>query len=200
MQGKVGDTQMMKGLVRNNTLTGPKIIREITKKIVQIREPLKASKDRQKSYVDKRRKPIHVGDRLLQKISPWKGMIPFGKHGKLNPIYIRPFEILARIGLVAYKFQLPPEINNVHPVFHVSNLKKYLSDETLVISLDEIEVNENLHFVEEPVEITDREVKRTKQSSIPIVKVQWSAKRGPEFTWEREDQMKLKYPHVFPSS
>ena len=82
-------------------------------------------------------------------------------------------------------------------MFHVSNLKKCLSDETLVIPLDEIEINENLLFVEEPIEIMDREVKRTKQSHIPIVKVRWNAKRGPEFTWEREDQMKQKYPHLF---
>lgn len=98
---------------------------------------------------------------------------------------------------MAYKLQLPIELNKVHPVFHVSNLKKCLSDETLVIPLDEIELNENLNFVEEPVEIMDREVKRTKQSRIPIVKVRWNAKRGPEFTWEREDQMLQKYPHLF---
>ena len=90
------------------------------------------------------------------------------------------------MGPVAYKLQLPAELNSVHPVFHVSNLKKCLSDETLVIPLDEIEINENLLFVEEPVEIMDREVKRTKQSRIPIVKVRWNAKHGPEFTWERE--------------
>ncbi|CAH1440273.1 unnamed protein product [Lactuca virosa] len=168
-------------------------------KIVQIRERLKASRDRQKSYADKRRKPLEfqVGDRVLLKVSPWKGFIRFGKHGKLNPIYVGPFEILAIIGLVAYKIRLPHELSNVHPAFHVSNLKKCLSEETLVIPLDEIEINEGLNFVEEPVEIMDREVKQTKQSRIPIVKVRWNAKRGPEFTWEREHQMKLKYPHLF---
>ena len=98
---------------------------------------------------------------------------------------------------MAYRLQLPVELSSVHPVFHVSNLKKCLSDETVVIPLEEIEINKNLLFVEEPVEIMDREVKRTKQSRIPIVKVRWNAKRGPEFTWEREDQMKQKYPHLF---
>ena len=108
-----------------------------------------------------------------------------------------PFEILARIGPMTYRLQLPAELSSLHPVFHFSNLKKCLSDVTLVIPLDEIEINENLLFIEEPVEIMDREVKRTKQSRIPIVKVRWNAKRGPEFTWEREDQMKQKYPHLF---
>ena len=135
---------------------------------------------------------------MLLKVSPWKGLIRFGKHGKLNPRYIGPFEILARIGPVAYKLRLPQELSNVHPTFHVSNLKKCLSDETLVVPLDEIEINESLHFIEEPIEIMDREIKRTKQSRIPIVKVRWNAKRGPEYTWEREDQMKHKYPHLFP--
>ena len=197
---EVGDTQLARGLVPSSGLTGPEIIRETTEKIVQIRERLKASRDRQKSYADKRRKPLEfkVGDRVMLKVSPWKGMIRFGKRGKLNPRYIGPFEILARIGPVAYKLLLPPELNNVHDVFHISNLKKCLSDETLIVPLEELELNEQLHFIEEPVEIMDREVKRTKLSRIPIVKVRWNAKRGPEFTWEREDQMKQKYPHLFP--
>ena len=120
-----------------------------------------------------------------------------GKRGKLNPRYIGPFEILDRIGPVAYKLRLPQELQGIHDTFHVSNLKKCLSDESLVVPLEEIQVNPNLNFVEEPVEIMDREVKRLKQSRIPIVKVRWNAKRGPEFTWEREDQMKHKYPHLF---
>ena len=196
---EVGDTQLARTHTSDRAMTGPEIIRETTEKIVQIKARLQASRDRQKSYADKRRKPLEfqVGDRVLLKVSPWKGVIRFGKRGKLNPRYIGPFEIVARIGPVAYRLQLPAELNGVHPVFHVSNLKKCLSDETLVIPLDEIEINENLLFVEEPIEIMDREVKRTKQSRIPIVKVRWNAKRGPEFTWEREDQMKQKYPHLF---
>ncbi|XP_052623591.1 uncharacterized protein LOC128128868, partial [Lactuca sativa] len=196
---EVGDTQLARTHTSDRAITGPEIIRETTEKIVQIRARLQASRDRQKSYADKRRKPLEfqVGDRVLLKVSPWKGVIRFGKRGKLNPRYIGPFEIVARIGPVAYRLQLPAELNGVHPVFHVSNLKKCLSDETLVIPLDEIEINENLLFVEEPIEIMDREVKRTKQSRIPIVKVRWNAKRGREFMWEREDQMKQKYPHLF---
>ncbi|KAL4555062.1 hypothetical protein LXL04_037673 [Taraxacum kok-saghyz] len=160
------------------------------------------SRDRQKSYADRRRTPLEfqVVDHVLLKVSPWKGMVCSGKRGKLNPRYIGPFEILARIGPVAYKLQLPQEFQGVHDTFHVSNLKKCLSDESLVIPLKEIQVNPNFNFVEEPVEIMDREVKRLKQSRIPIVKVRWNTKCGPEFTWEREEQMKLKYPQLFPNS
>jgi hypothetical protein len=199
---EVGDIQLARSQVDNSNIIGPEIIRETTEKIVQIRERMKTARSRQKSYADRRRKPLEfqVGDHVLLKVSPWKGMVRFGKRGKLNPRYIGPFEILARIGPVAYKLRLPQELQNIHDTFHVSNLKKCLSDESLVIPLEEIQVNPNLNFVEEPVEIMDREIKRLKQSRIPIVKVRWNARRGPEFTWEREDQMKLKYPQLFANS
>ncbi|KAD4386310.1 hypothetical protein E3N88_26479 [Mikania micrantha] len=185
--------------VGESQLTGPEIIQETTDKIFKIRDRLRAVQDRQKSYADVRRKPLsfQVGDRIMLKVSPWKGVVRFGKRGKLNPRYIGPFEIIAKVGPVAYKLKLPPELSGVHDTFHVSNLKKCLSDETLVIPLEEIQIDDQLHFIEEPVEIMDREVKQLKQSRIPIVKVRWNSRRGPEFTWEREDQMKLKYPHLF---
>ncbi|KAK9075289.1 hypothetical protein SSX86_003612 [Deinandra increscens subsp. villosa] len=185
--------------VGDSQLTGPEIIHETTERIVQIRNRLKVARDRQKSYADVRRRPLEfeVGDKVMLKVSPWKGVIRFGKRGKLNPRYIGPFQILARIGPVAYRLQLPQELSGVHNVFHVSNLKKCLSDETQIIPLEEIQIDDQLHFVEEPVEIMDREVKRMKQSRIPIVKVRWNSRRGPEFTWEREDQMQRKYPHLF---
>ncbi|GKB40016.1 hypothetical protein Tco_0884958 [Tanacetum coccineum] len=130
-------------------------------------------------------------------LSPRKGVIRFRKRGTLNPRYIRPFKILERIGLVAYKLELTEELSNVHSTFHSSNLKKCLSDESLVIPMKELRLDDKLNFVEEPVEIMDREVKQLKQSRIPIVKVRWNSKRGPEFTWEREDQIRAKYPHLF---
>nr|GFB00234.1 putative reverse transcriptase domain-containing protein [Tanacetum cinerariifolium] len=136
-------------------------------------------------------------DRVMLKVSPWKGEIRFGKKGKLAPRYVGPFEILERIGPVAYRLRLPEELSEVHGMFHVSNLKKCLADASLYVPLDEIKIDKSLCFVEEPVEIMDHEVKRLKRSRISLVKVRWNSKRGPEFTWEREDFLKSKYPQLF---
>nr|GEW35003.1 putative reverse transcriptase domain-containing protein [Tanacetum cinerariifolium] len=152
-----------------------------------------------RSYANVRRNPLEfqVRDCVMLKVSPRKGVVSFGKQGKLNPRYIRPLKILEWIGPVAYKLELPKELTNVHSTFHVSNLKKCLSDESLVIPMKAHRFDDKLNFVEEPVEVMDQEVNQLKQSHIPIVKVRWNSKRGPEFTWEREDQICAKYPHLF---
>ncbi|GJZ41204.1 putative reverse transcriptase domain-containing protein [Tanacetum coccineum] len=138
-----------------------------------IKEKLKAARDRQRSYADNRRKPLEfeVSDRVLLKVSPWKGVVRFGKKGKLAPRYVGPFEILERIGPVAYRLRLPQELSSVHDKFNVSNIKRCLADVNLHVPLEEIK--------------------------IPIVKVRWNSKLGPEFTWECEDHMKAKYPRLF---
>ncbi|GJV98863.1 putative ribonuclease H-like domain-containing protein [Tanacetum coccineum] len=130
-------------------------------------------------------------------VSPWKGVVHFGKRGKLNPRYVRPFKVLGKVREVAYKLELPEELSRVHNTFHVSNLKKCYAEEPLVIPLDGLHFDDKLQFVEEPIEIMYHEVKWLKQSCIPLVKVRWNSKRGPEFTWEREDQFKKKYPYLF---
>ncbi|GKB14049.1 putative reverse transcriptase domain-containing protein [Tanacetum coccineum] len=142
-------------------------------KVVLIKEKLKAVRDCQKSYADNRRKPLEfeVGDRVLLKVSLWKGMIRFGTKGKLAPRYVGPFEILERIGPIAYRLRLPEELSSVHDTFHVSNLKKCLAHANLHAPLDEIKIDKTLHFVEEPVEIMDREVRSLKRSKISLVKV-----------------------------
>ncbi|GJY00700.1 putative reverse transcriptase domain-containing protein [Tanacetum coccineum] len=159
--------------VGDSQLTGPELIRETTEKIVQIKNRLLTTRSRQKSYADRRSKPLEfeVGDMVLLKVSPWKGDVRFGKRGKLSPRYVGPFKILARVGPVAYTLELPEELKGIHSTFHVSNLKKCLADENLIIPLNEIQLDKKLHFIKEPVEIIDREVKRLKQSRIPIVKV-----------------------------
>nr|GEY61395.1 hypothetical protein [Tanacetum cinerariifolium] len=162
------------------------IISDRDKKIVQIKNQFLTARSRQKSYADVRRKPMEfeVGDKDMLKVSPWKGIIHFGKRGKLSPRYIRPFEIIKRIGPVAYKLELLEKHHGIHNTFHVSNLKKCLADENLVIPLEEVQLDDKLHFIEEHVEIMDREVKQLKQSRIPVVKVRWNSSRGPEYTWE----------------
>ncbi|GJZ81659.1 putative reverse transcriptase domain-containing protein [Tanacetum coccineum] len=198
MYGRKCRSPIMWAEVGEGQLIGPELMQETTEKISQIKDRLKVARDRQKSYADKRRKPLEfsVGDYVLLK-SLWKGVVRFGKKGKLAPRFVRPFEIIERVGLVAYRLDLPKELNGVHDTFHVSNLKKCLADPTLKVPLDEIRVDAKLNFVEEPVEILEREFKKLKRSRIAIVKVRWNSKRGPEFTWEREDQIKLKYPHLF---
>nr|GEX37155.1 putative reverse transcriptase domain, ribonuclease H-like domain, aspartic peptidase domain protein [Tanacetum cinerariifolium] len=159
---EVGDTQ----------LTGPEIIHETTEKIVQIRQHLQAARDQKRSYANIRRKPLEfqAGDRVMLKILPRKGIIRFGKRGQLNP----------RIGPVAYKLELPEELSNVHNTFHVSNLKKCLSGESFIIPMKELKLDDKLNFVEEPIEIMDREIKQLRQSRIPIIK-RVRTDNGPEF-------------------
>ncbi|GJS64255.1 putative reverse transcriptase domain-containing protein [Tanacetum coccineum] len=187
--------------VGDSQLTGPELIRETTEKIVKIKSRLLTARSRQKSYADRRLKPLKfkVGDKVLLNVSPWKGVVRFIKREKLSPGYIGPFKILARVGHVAYTLELPEELKRIHSTFHVSNLKKCLAEGDVVIPMDQIQLDDKLHMVEEPVEVVDREVKRLKQSRIPIVKVYWNSQRGLEFTWEREDQIKKKYPHLFTS-
>ncbi|GKD47397.1 putative reverse transcriptase domain-containing protein, partial [Tanacetum coccineum] len=155
-------------------LIGPDLVQEMTEKIIQINQRMQTTRDRQKSYADLKHKPMEfqVGDKVMLKVSPWKGVVRFGKWGKLNPRYVGPFKVLEKV-------------------------KECHANEPLAIPLDGLHPDDKLHFIEEPLEIVGREVKRLKRSRIPLVKVRWNSKRGPEFTWEREDQFKKKYPHLF---
>nr|GFA24506.1 putative reverse transcriptase domain-containing protein [Tanacetum cinerariifolium] len=153
---KVGEAQIL----------APESIQETAEKIVQIKQRMQASHDRQKSYADLEREPMEfqVGDKLMLKVSPWKGVVRFGKRGKLNPRYVGPFKVLERVRDVAYKLDLPEELSRVHNTFHMYNLKMCHTDEPLAVSLDGLHFDDMLYFVEEPAEIVDSEVKRLKQS------------------------------------
>ncbi|GJS42114.1 putative reverse transcriptase domain-containing protein [Tanacetum coccineum] len=151
-------------------ILGPELIQETTEKIVQIKQRMQAA------------------------LYSWKRVDMFGKQEKLNPRYVGPFKVLGKVGEVAYKLELPEELSSVHNTFHVSNLKKCYADEPLAVLLDGLHFDDKLQFVEEPVEIVDREVKRLKRSRIPLIKVRWNSKRGPEFTWEREDNSRRNTP------
>nr|GFC13913.1 putative reverse transcriptase domain-containing protein [Tanacetum cinerariifolium] len=133
---------------------------------------------------------FEIGDRVMLKVSPWKRVVRFGKRGKLNPRYVRPFKVLAKVGKVSYKLELPQELSRVHHTFYVLNLKKCYYDEPLVMPLEGVHIDDTLQFVEEPVKIMEREIKRLKRSWIPLVKVRWNSRRGPEFTWERKDSFR----------
>ncbi|GJU68257.1 hypothetical protein Tco_1254516 [Tanacetum coccineum] len=133
---------------------------------------------------------LELVQETTDKVTPWKGVVHFGKKGKLAG----PFKILKRIGLVAYRLRLSEELNSVH---HVSNVKKCLADASLHVSLDEIKVDKTLLFVEEPVEIMEREIKKLKRKNIALVKARWNSKRSHGFTWDHEDQIRIKYPQLF---
>nr|GEU58828.1 putative reverse transcriptase domain-containing protein [Tanacetum cinerariifolium] len=163
---------------RDAQLTSQEIIHETIEKIIQIKKFIQVAHDRQKSYDDMRCKPLEfqAGDKVMLKVSPWKGVIHFRKRGKLNPCYIGPFKIIAKLEMVAYLLKLLEQLSRVHSTFHISNLKKCFFDEPLAIPLDEIQIDDKLNFIEEPVEIMDQEVKRLKQIRILIVKVCWNSR------------------------
>ncbi|XP_024926589.2 uncharacterized protein LOC112490635 [Ziziphus jujuba] len=156
-------------------LLGPEIVQAIADKANIIRAKLKAAQDRQKSFMNVRSKDLEfeVGDRVLLKLSPWKGVVRFGKRGKLSPRYIEPYEIIKRIGSVAYRINLPEELSGIHDVFYVSMLRKYISDPSHVLETPEIELRDNLSYNEQPVQILGREEKRLCNKTIPLVKVLW---------------------------
>ncbi|GJS73413.1 putative reverse transcriptase domain-containing protein [Tanacetum coccineum] len=159
--------------IGDSQLTGPEIIHETTEKIVQIKSRIQAARDHQKSYTEVRQNPIEfqVRDKVMLKVSSWKGVIRFNKRGKLNSRYIGPFKIITKVRTNSYRLELPKQLSRVQSTFHVFNLKKCLSEETLAIPLDETQIDDKLQFIEEPVKIMDRKVKHLKQSRIPIVKV-----------------------------
>lgn len=181
------------------SLYGPDIVDQTSEQIRVIRQRLLAAQSRQKSYADLRRKPLEfeVGDHVFLKVSPTTGVGRSMKARKLTPKYVGPFQILSKVGPVAYRLALPPNLSQLHDVFHVSQLKKYQPDPSHIIRYDDIELKENLSFELRPERIVDREVKRLRNKMVPLVKVIWRSASREEATWETEAKMRSSYPELF---
>jgi len=175
------------------------LIQVTTEKVRIIKDRIKVTHDRQKKYADVRRRPIEfsTGDQVFLKVALWKNMLQFGLKGKLTPHFIGPFKILRRVGLVAYKVDLPPQLAKVHDMFHVSLLRKADVDPARILPQVPIEVKEDLTLELRPIRILDREVKELRSKKIPIVGILWRNAQIEEETWEREVEMRKKYPNLF---
>ena len=185
--------------VGERKLLGPELVQQTKEKVEIIQKQLKIAQDRQKKYADQERKDLNFeeGEKVLLKISPWKGVTRFGKKGKLSPRYIGPFEILKRVGKVAYELALPPYLSHIHNVFHISMIKKYTPDTKHVIEYEPIEIQPDLSFEEKPIAIQDIRDKKLRNKTVRLVKVLWRNPKVEESTWELETEMLRKYPHLF---
>ncbi|KAL0550022.1 hypothetical protein IC582_014518 [Cucumis melo] len=199
LYGKCCRSPVCWGEVGEQRLMGPELVQSTNEAIQKIRSRMHTAQSRQKSYADVRRKDLEfeVGDKVFLKVAPMRGVLRFERRGKLSPRFVGPFEILERIGPVAYRLALPPSLSTVHDVFHVSMLRKYVPDPSHVVDYEPLEIDENLSYAEQPVEVLAREVKTLRNKEIPLVKVLWRNHRVEEATWEREDDMRSRYPELF---
>ena len=179
-------------------LLGPELIRETTERVQTIRQRIQQAQDRTKSYHDRRRTPLEfqVGDYVLLKVSPMRGVFRFGRRGKLTPRYVGPYQIIRRVGAVAYELELPSSMSTIHPVFHVSMLRKHLADPRITVEPDSVELNPDVTYVDRTIQILDRDVRRLRTRTVPMVKVQWSSE-PTDVTWELEDSVRAKHPYLF---
>nr|KYP69310.1 Transposon Ty3-G Gag-Pol polyprotein [Cajanus cajan] len=181
-------------------VVGPELILQTTEKVKMIQEKMRTAQSRQKSYADKRRKPLEFaeGEHVFLKVTPTSGVGRALKARKLTPRFVGPYQIIQRVRLVAYRLALPPSLSNLHDVFHVSQLRKYIHDPSHVVELDDVQVKENLTFEKLLVDVVDHKLKELRGKSIAQVKVLWDAATG-EATWEVEQQCRERYPFLFPS-
>ncbi|XP_016749007.1 uncharacterized protein [Gossypium hirsutum] len=180
---------------------GLELVADTEDKVKLIQDHLKEDSDRQKSYADLKHREIEyvVGDLIFLKVSSWKKVLRFGRKGKLSPRFIGPYQVVKRVVPVAYQLELPPELSQIHDVFHVSMLRRYRSDPSHVVVIEEIEVRPDLTFEEEPIQIIGRDVKVLRRKSIPLVKVLWCNHKVEEATWEPEEAMRCQHPQLFES-
>ena len=180
-------------------MIGPDIVKDTEEKVQVIRKRLKAANDRQKSYADLKRRDIayEVGDKVFLKVSPWMKILMFSKKGKLSLRFIGPYEVLERIGSMAYRLALPLELTKLHNVFHVSMLRRYRFDESHILPMQDVQVQANLSYDEEPKAILAQKVKQLRNKQVLLVKVLWQHHGREEATWEPEATMKAQYPQLF---
>ncbi|KAL0537361.1 hypothetical protein IC582_026339 [Cucumis melo] len=199
LYGKCCRSPVCWGEVGEQRLMGPELVQSTNEAIQKIRSRMHTAQSRQKSYADVRRKDLEfeIGDKVFLKVAPMRGVLRFERRGKLSPRFVGPFEILERIGPVAYRLALPPSLSTVHDVFHVSMLRKYVPDPSHVVDYEPLEIDENLSYAEQPVEVLAKEVKTLRNKEISLVKVLWRNHRVEEATWEREDDMRSRYPELF---
>ena len=185
--------------VGKSSITGPDLIKDTSEKVSLMRQRLLMAQSRQKSYADVRRRPLEfeVGDHVFLKVMPKKGVVRFGKRGKLTPRFIGPFEILERVGIVVYRVALPPSMSGVHEVFHVSMLRRYTPDLADVVDWGEIEVDTDETFKEGPVCIVDNRDQVLRRKTVRLMRVLWQHRGVEKSTWEREDTMRATYPFLF---
>jgi hypothetical protein len=185
--------------ISETMVIGPQIIEEMTDQVRLIQQKMKEAQDRHKSYADLKRRPLEfqVGDKVFLKVSPTKGVKRFNQKGKLSPKFIGPYDIVERVGDLAYRLNLPANLGRVHDVFHVSQLKKYIADPSHVLDPEPVELDPALSYEEQPVKILDHKTRETRNKSVKLVKVLWTNHQSEEATWEAEDEMRTKYPHLF---
>ena len=185
--------------VGESSITGPDLIRDTTEKMSLIRQRLLKAQSWHKSYADVLRRPLEfkVGDHVFLKVMPKRGVVRFGKRGKLSPRFIEPFEILERVGTVVYRLVLPPSMSSVQEVFHVSMLRRYTPDPANVVDWGEIEVDTDGTFKEGPVCIMDSRDQVLRRKTVRLVRVLWQHRGVEESTWECEDTMRATYPFLF---
>ncbi|GAA0187595.1 hypothetical protein LIER_34884 [Lithospermum erythrorhizon] len=199
LYGRRCRTQVCWNEVRDKKIYGFELVEKSVERIKLIQQHLRTAQDRQKKYADRRRIELsfEIGDKVFLRISPWKSVLRFGKKGKLSPRYIGPYEIIAKVGLVPYRITLPPELQRIHNVFHVTCLRKYIPDESHILKSHPIELKEDLINEEHLVKILDRREKVLRNKIISLVKVLWRNQRIEEATWEREEDVKIQLPYLF---
>ena len=185
--------------VGERRLDSPELIDQAVEQVLLIRQRMRAAQDRQKSYADTRRRDLEfqVGDMVFLRVAPWRGVLRFRQRGKLAPRYIGPYRIVERIGAVAYRLDLPPEMERIHSVFHVSMLRRYMPDPSHVLEPPPVELAEDLSFTTQPVAIVGSSVRLLRHRQIPLVRVVWRSGRFEEESWETEESMRRQYPYLF---